>query len=348
MTALPPVDLRSDTVTQPTPAMRRAMATAEVGDDVYGEDPTVVRLEAAVAELLGKEAALFVPSGVMGNQVAIRIHTRPGDEVVVAERSHIYHYEAAAPAALWGVGLRPVGDRSGVLTAADVEAVVQGANDWEARTRLVCLENTVNKAGGVAVRPDQTAPVAAVARQYGLALHLDGARLWNAAAALGETEATLAAPFDTVNVCLSKGLGAPVGSVLAGTRDAMREARRARKLLGGGMRQVGILAAAGLVALEHRAGLGDDHARAVRLGEAVEATGVFRLVRPPETNIVLFDTPGRPAAEVVAALAALGVLASAFGPETVRLITHLDVDDAGTDRACEALARVAAEAPPRA
>ncbi|HEX9950417.1 MAG TPA: GntG family PLP-dependent aldolase [Rubricoccaceae bacterium] len=341
MTSLPPIDLRSDTVTRPTAAMRRAMADAEVGDDVYGEDPTVVRLEATVAELLGKEAALFVPSGVMGNQIAIRVHTRPGDEVVVAERSHIYHYEGAAPAALWGVGLRPVGSLSGVLAAGDIEAVVQGAQDWEARTRLVCLENTVNKAGGVAVGLKKTVPVTDAARQHGLALHLDGARLWNAAVALGETEADLAAPFDTVNVCLSKGLGAPVGSVLAGSRDAMREARRARKLLGGGMRQVGILAAAGLVALERREGLAEDHARAARLGDAVTSTGVFRLVSPPETNIVLFDTPGRPAAEVVAALAALGVLASAFGPETVRLITHLDVDDAGAARACEALVQVA-------
>jgi threonine aldolase len=339
--AFPPVDLRSDTVTRPTAAMRRAMADAEVGDDVYGEDPTVRRLEQAVAELLGKEAALFVPSGVMGNQVAIRVHTRPGDEVVVAERSHLYHYEGAAPAALWGVQLRPVGDASGVLTAADVAAVVQGAFDWEARTRLVCLENTVNKAGGVAAPPAATAPVAEVARRHGLALHLDGARLWNAAVALGESEATLAAPFDTVNVCLSKGLGAPVGSVLAGTADLMREGRRARKLLGGGMRQAGILAAAGLVALERRAGLADDHARARALGEAVSATGAFRLVRPPETNIVLFDTPGRPAAGVVAALAEAGVLASAFGPETVRMITHLDVDDAGVERAAEALRRAA-------
>ena len=338
---LSPVDLRSDTVTQPTAEMRRAMADAEVGDDVYGEDPTVRRLEESVAAILGKEAAVFVPSGVMGNQVAIRVHTRPGDEAVVAERSHLYHYEGAAPAALWGVQLRPVGDGSGVLTAADVEAVVQGAQDWEARTRLVCLENTVNKAGGVAVPLAATAPVAAVARARGLALHLDGARLWNAAVALGESEAALAAPFDTVNVCLSKGLGAPVGSVLAGTRDAMREARRARKLLGGGMRQAGILAAAGLVALDHRSRLADDHARARRLGDAIATRTPFRLVREPQTNIVLFDTPGRPAAGVVSALAEHGVLASAFGPETVRLITHLDVDDAGLERAAEALARVA-------
>ena len=341
MASLSPVDLRSDTVTRPTAEMRRAMAEAEVGDDVYGEDPTVARLEATVAERLGKEAAVFVPSGVMGNQIAIRVHTRPGDEAVVAERSHIYHYEGGAPAALWGVQLRPVGGASGVLTVADVEAVVQGANDWEARTRLVCLENTVNKAGGVAVRPEVMAPVAGAARAHGLALHLDGARLWNASVALGESEADLSAPFDTVNVCLSKGLGAPVGSVLAGTRDAMREARRARKLLGGGMRQAGVLAAAGLVALGHRSRLADDHARAERLGDAIEARTPFRLVRRPQTNIVLFDTPGRPAAGVVAALAEAGVLASAFGPETVRLITHLDVSDADVERAIEALVRVA-------
>ena len=338
---LPPVDLRSDTVTRPTAAMRRAMADAEVGDDVYGEDPTVRRLEETVAELLGKEAALFVPSGVMGNQIAIRLHTAPGDEVVVAERSHILHYEGAAPAARWGVQLRPAGGPTGVLTAADVGALVQGRHDWEARTRLVCAENTVNKAGGVAVSSAAMQPAADAARRHGLALHLDGARLWNAAVATGEAEADLAAPFDTVTVSLSKGLGAPVGSLLVGSRDAVRAARRVRKLLGGGMRQVGVLAAAGLVALERRAGLADDHARARQLGAAVAATGAFRLVREPETNIVLFDTPGRPAADVVAALGAAGVLASAFGPETVRLVTHLDVDDAGAARAAEAIARTA-------
>ena len=334
------VDLRSDTVTKPTPAMRRAMAEAEVGDDVFGEDPTVRRLEERVAAMLGTEAALFVPSGVMGNQIAIRVHTRSGDEVVVAERSHIYHYEGAAPAALWGVGLRPVGDRSGVLTAADVEGVVQGANDWEARTRLVCLENTVNKAGGVAVPVAAVAPVAEAARRHGLAIHLDGARLWNAAVALGEAPADLAAPFDTVNVCLSKGLGAPVGSALAGTADVIREARRARKLLGGGMRQSGVLAAAALVALDDfeaddHALVRADHARARRLADAVEAAGLA-LVRPPDTNIVLFETP-EPAAEAVAALEAAGVRTVPFGPNAVRATLHRDVDDAGVELASEAL-----------
>ena len=336
------VDLRSDTVTRPTPAMRRAMADAEVGDDVFGEDPTVRRLEARVAEILGKEAGLFVPSGVMGNQIAIRVHTRSGDEAVVAERSHIYHYEAAAPAALWGVQLRPVGDATGVLTAADVEAVVQGGHDWEARTALVCLENTVNKAGGTAISPEAVAPVAEAAQRHGLALHLDGARLWNAAVALDLPEADLAAPFDTVNVCLSKGLGAPVGSVLVGSEAHVGAARRARKLLGGGMRQVGVLAAAGLVALDDRPQLADDHARAARLAEAVAGLdGAFRLVREPQTNIVLFDTLRQTAAETLAALEREGVRLVAFGPHTVRATLHRDVDDTGIDHAIAALGRVA-------
>ena len=338
-----PTDLRSDTVTRPTAAMRRAMAQAEVGDDVFGEDPTVRQLERRVADVLGKEAALFVPSGVMGNQVAIRVHTRPGDEVVVAERSHLYHYEGAAPAALWGVQLRPVGDATGALRPADVEAVVQGEHDWEARTRLVCLENTVNKAGGVAVPLADVVPVAEVAHAHGLALHLDGARLWNAAVALDEEPAALAAPFDTVNVCLSKGLGAPVGSCLAGTAEHVREARRARKLLGGGMRQSGVLAAAALVALDDferdgRAMLRADHARASRLADAVGEHPALRLVRRPDTNIVLFDTLRQPAAEVVAALAEAGVRVVAFGPRTVRATLHRDVGDDGLKQALAALA----------
>lgn len=326
------VDLRSDTVTRPTAAMRDAMATADVGDDVFGEDPTVAALEARVARLLGKEAAVFVPSGVMANQIALGLHTHPGDEVIVGERSHIFHYESGAPGALWGVGLRPVGGPSGVLTANDVAAVVQGAYDWEARTRLVCAENTVNKAGGTVVSPEAMAPVADAARAHGLALHLDGARLWNAAAALGCAEAKLAAPFDTVSVCFSKGLGAPVGSALSGTAEAIRQARRLRKRLGGGMRQVGGLAAAASVALDdHLAGdramLRADHARAARLAEAIAArSDTFRLVAPPASNIVLFATVA-PAPDVLARLEAAGVRMVAFGPHTVRAVLHRDVDD---------------------
>ena len=339
------VDLRSDTVTQPTAAMRRAMAEAEVGDDVFGEDPTVARLEARTAGLLGHEAGLFVPSGVMGNQIAVAIHTRPGDEVVVPERSHLFHYEGAAPAALSGVQLRPVGGMSGIPTPDEIGAVVQGAYDWEARTSLVWLENTVNKAGGRAVSPEQTAACLEVARRHALATHLDGARLWNAAAALDVELDALAAPFDTVNVCLSKGLGAPVGSVLVGSAAHVLDARRIRKRLGGGMRQAGILAAAGLAALDDfarddRAMLRLDHQRAQRFADAVRAAPGWALVAEPETNIVLADTEA-PAAELVRALEADGVRVVAFGPHTVRATFHRDVDDAGVAAAIGALGRLA-------
>jgi threonine aldolase len=239
------IDLRSDTVTRPGPEMRAAMAQAEVGDDVFGEDPTVQRLEARIADILGKEAALFVPSGVMGNQIALMLHCERGDEVILAEQSHIFYYESGAPAVLAGVQLRPVGPPSGILTPDDVEAAVRGGHDWEPRSRLVCLENTVNRAGGAVYPSPLAEAVASGARRLGLKVHLDGARLWNAAVATGTPERELARPFDTVNVCLSKGLGAPAGSALAGGADAIRRARRLRKLLGGGMRQVGILAAAG-------------------------------------------------------------------------------------------------------
>ncbi|HLT47081.1 MAG TPA: GntG family PLP-dependent aldolase [Rubricoccaceae bacterium] len=331
-------DLRSDTVTRPTPEMRRAMAEAEVGDDVFGEDPTVRRLEEAVAALLGKEAALFVPSGVMGNQIAVKLHTRPGDEVIVAERSHIYHYESGAPGLISGVQLRPVGDATGILTPADLGAV-RGAHDWEPRTRLVCLENTINKASGRVYPLDVLRETAGAARAAGLALHLDGARLWNAAVATGTPEADYAAPFDTVSVCLSKGLGAPVGSVLAGTAEMMRAARRVRKLLGGGMRQAGVLAAAGLLALDHRPRLADDHRRARRFAEALEATGAFR-VAAPETNIVLFDPLREPAEAAMARLEAEGVRTVPFGPTTLRATFHRDVDDAALDRALAAVGRL--------
>lgn len=331
-----PVDLRSDTVTKPTPEMRRAMADAEVGDDVFREDPTVQRLESTVAELLGKESALFVPSGVMANQIGIRVHTRPADEVLVAERSHIFHYEGGAPAALWGVQLRPIGDDSGVLTPADLEGMVRGRDDWDPSTRLLCLENTINKSGGVVMTAAQTASVSSAAHALGLVVHLDGARLWNAAAALGAEPTDLAAPADTVSVCLSKGLGAPVGSLLAGPTDLITTARRVRKLLGGGMRQVGVLAAAGLVALEHRHHLGADHERARALAETIAGFPEhFRVARPPETNIVLFDTLQATANDVLGLLSAEGVRMVAFGPRTIRATFHRDVDDAGLAHAQE-------------
>ncbi len=333
------VDLRSDTLTKPTAEMRRAMAEAEVGDDVFGEDPTVRRLEQRVAEILGKESAVFVPSGVMGNQIALAIQTRPGDEVVVAERSHIYHYESGAPGHISGVQLRPVGDETGVLKPSDVEAVVRGEHDWEPRTSLVCLENTINKAGGNVFPLDAINAVATVARAHNLALHLDGARLWNASAASGITEADFAAPFDTVNVCLSKGLGAPVGSVLAGSTSLIREARRVRKRLGGGMRQVGILAAAGLLALDHRVNLATDHSRAKTFADALAGCSAFR-VTPPETNIVLFETLEEDAASVLAKLESEGVRVVLFGPTTIRATFHRDVTEEGLDHAVAAIQRI--------
>lgn len=332
------IDLRSDTVTKPTPAMRQAMLEAEVGDDVFGEDPTARRLEARVAEILGKEAAVFVPSGVMGNQLAIKVHTRPGDEVVVAERSHILHYESGAPGLLSGVQLRPIEDPRGFLTGEAVAAVVRGRYDWEPRTRLVCAENTVNKAGGRVVPTALIHDIADVARRHNLRLHLDGARLWNAAVASELPEAELAAPFDTVTVCLSKGLAAPVGSVLAGAAETIRLARRYRKLFGGGMRQIGILAAAGLHALDHhRAGLGEDHARARRLADALAALAAFEIdPATVETNIVIAETVP-PAADVLERLEAHGVRLVAFGPHTVRATLHRDVSDADVDATITAL-----------
>lgn len=334
------IDLRSDTVTQPPQAMRRAMAAAEVGDDVFGEDPTVRRLEERVAQLLGKEAALFVPSGVMGNQIAILLHTRPGDEVILAERSHIFHYESGAPGLIAGVQLRPIDDPRGLITPEQVRAAVRPPDDWEPRSRLVCLENTVNKAGGAIFPQGLAEQVAETARALGLRTHLDGARLWNAAVALGRPEGALAAPFDTVSVCLSKGLGAPVGSVLAGTAEAMRQARRYRKLLGGGMRQAGVLAAAGLYAIEHhRAGLADDHRRARHLAEAMAALPCFEIEPASvQTNIVLAETVGLSAAAVLARLHEEGIRMVAFGPNTLRATTHRDISDADIERAAAVLA----------
>jgi threonine aldolase len=338
-----PIDLRSDTVTRPSAAMRRAMAEAEVGDDVYGEDPTVLRLEERVAALLGKEAALFVSSGTMGNQVAILCQTRPGDEVVVGEGAHCAFYESGAAAALAGVQTIHAG-RGGLFGAAELEAVIKPVHDVHPRTSLVAIENTHNRAGGRVFPQADVLAIAAVARARGLALHLDGARLWNAAAATGLSPAELGAPFDTVNVCFSKGLGAPVGSALCGSRDLVRAARRFRKMLGGGMRQAGILAAGALYALEHNlARVAEDHAAARTLAEALRAVGEAR-VGEVETNIVNVDVPGVSAERVAEAAARRGVLVGASGPERIRAVTHLDVAAADVAPAARALAEAIREA----
>jgi threonine aldolase len=337
------IDLRSDTVTRPTPAMREAMARAEVGDDVYGEDPTVNRLQERVAELLGVEAALYVPSGSMANQIALKINTQPGDDVVIGEGSHNWLYESGAGAVISGVQFTFVG-RGGLFEGADVRAGFKADNHHHAPTRLVCVENTHNRAGG-RIWPEATLrSVLETARALGLRTHLDGARLWNVAAATGKRERDLAAGFDTVSVCLSKGLGAPVGSLICGRKDDVWRAHRVRKLLGGGMRQAGILAAAGLHALEHHRGrLVEDHANARRLAERL--AGVPRLaVEVPDTNIVMIDLGegAADAASLVARAQGDGVLVNAVGPRRVRLVTHLDVDAAACDRAADVLVRASA------
>ena len=290
--------------------MRQAMAQAEVGDDVYGEDPTVNRLEEVVANLLGKEAALFVPSGVMANQIAVKLHTTPGDEVILNRQSHIYNYETGAAGVLSGVQLAPIDSPDVLLTADQVEAAIRPAMDVFPKTTLVSVENTLNKGGGRVYPLDQLAAIADVARRHDLALHLDGARLWNASAASGPPEREYAALADTVWVALSKGLGAPVGSVLAGSEALIDEARFYRKMFGGGMRQSGILAAAGLYALDHhRPHLAEDHVKARRLAETIAELPAFSIApKTVETNIVIFEVVDDTAASVIEAMRDAGVL----------------------------------------
>lgn len=333
------IDLRSDTVTKPTPAMRDAMARAEVGDDVFGDDPTVRELESETAALLGKEAAVFAASGTMANQLAIRSHTEPGDELVVEAKAHIYYYEAGAPAALSGVTCRCLEGNRGVFTGAHLEAVLRPANLHFPRTRLVCIENTHNCGGGKVWPLEAVREVAAVARERGLQLHLDGARLWNASAITGIPEREYAALFDTVSVCFSKGLGAPVGSALVGPSSLIDRARRFRKMFGGGMRQVGIIAAGALYALHHhRARLPEDHANAKLL-----ATGLARIngleLDPAEveTNMVRFRVRTMPAEELVARLRAQGVLMLAVERDTIRAVSNLMVSAGDIQAAIEVI-----------
>nr|WP_044248950.1 low-specificity L-threonine aldolase [Chondromyces apiculatus] len=337
------VDLRSDTVTRPTEAMRRIMAVAEVGDDVYREDPTARRLEERVAEITGKEAALFVPSGTMGNQIALLCHTQRGDEVVVGEGAHCAYYESGAGAAWSGVQFEVAG-RGGLFTAAELEAVIKAPAYYMPRTRVVALENTHNRAGGVVFPEDEVHAIAQVARAHGLAMHLDGARLWNASVATGRAVAALAAPFDTVSVCFSKGLGAPVGSALCGSAETIAAALRFRKMLGGGMRQIGVLAAAALYALDHHVErLFEDHAAAKVIAAALrDVAGAW--VPAPETNLVMVDTPGIPAARFVEAAERRGVRVSAFGPHRTRICTHLDLPREEVLRVAEVLVEALREA----
>jgi len=334
------IDLRSDTVTRPTPEMRAAMAAAEVGDDVYGDDPTVNLLEKRAAEIFGREAALFVPTGTMGNQIAIRLHTQPGQEVICESRAHILDWEMATAAVFSGCLLRAVPAEGGILTWKHIEPVIRERGSLRAATGLIEMENSHNMAGGVVTPLPVMEEIWENAKARKLPLHLDGARIFNASTALGVDVKTLTRGFDTVMFCLSKGLGAPVGSMLTGSAELMARARIFRKALGGGMRQVGVLAAAGLIALEQMpARLHEDHANARLLAEALfHMDGVAIDLDGVETNIVIFRMTGRlSAAELVARLKQRGILASAIGPDAVRLVTHYDVDRAACVKVAEVL-----------
>ena len=323
------IDLRSDTVTKPSREMREAMLCAEVGDDVYGEDPTVNRLQEVVAEILGKEAALFVPSGVMANQLALKVHTQPGDEVIVESESHIFNYETAGAAFLSNVQLCTVKGTCGILKAEQVAQAIRSPIYYNPKTSLVCLENTHNKAGGTIYPFEEIQKIHDIARSRNLALHLDGARLWNASMASGIAPREYARFFDTVSVCFSKGLGAPIGSAITGTRDKIESARKYRKIFGGGMRQVGILAAGALFALDHNMErLKEDHVKAKWLAnELSNIQGIDLDINSVQTNIVIFKIKSQLESvdELITRLKAHGVLISEMGRSTLRAVMHLDV-----------------------
>lgn len=339
------IDLRSDTVTKPSDAMRKAMARAEVGDDVYGEDPTVNRLQNMAATMLGKKAALFVPSGTMANQLSIRIQTHPGQEVIVESKSHIVRYEQGAAGALSGVQLNWVTGERGLMTAEQIEAAIRPKDPYSISTALICLENTHNAGGGTIYPLSTIERIRAVALKRGIPMHLDGARLFNAVAATTLPPASYAQNFETVSLCLSKGLGAPVGSLIM-TNDPtlIDKAKRFRRMYGGAMRQAGILAAAGIYALEHNIGrLKEDHDNAKRLARKLQQIAAVSInLQHVDTNIVIFDVVNHrlsPPA-LVAALKQEGVLINAIGGASFRAVTHLDVSIKQIDEAAEIFARV--------
>jgi threonine aldolase len=343
------LDFRSDTVTKPTKGMRAAMAGAEVGDDVFDEDPTVHALQDRIADMLGKEAAVYVPSGSMSNQIGVRVHCSPGDEFICEAGCHIYNYEQGAYAQLSGVAARTVEGQNGVMRLEQLTGLIRGDNEHLVRTRLVCLENTHNRGAGRIQPYEIVESICNWAHANGLVTHLDGARLFNAVVASGIDAARWSQNFDTVSVCFSKGLGAPVGSALVGPQDLIRKARRIRKLFGGGMRQAGVIAAAALYALDNHVNrLAEDHANAKKLADAVrKIPGLALLGDAVDTNIVIFkvDPSLGTAAEFCEKLKAKGLLMLAIAAQQVRAVTHLDVDAADTLRACEVLAEVADKAP---
>lgn len=341
------VDLRSDTLTTPTPAMRQAMAAAEVGDDVFEEDPTIQALETRAAALAGTEAALFVPSGTMANLIACKLHTAPGDEVILERTSHLYRYEAAGFAAYAGVSTALLDGERGLLTPEQVHGAVRLSDVHQPRSRLLWLENTHNAGGGSCWPLDRLAAVVGAARAHGLAAHLDGARVWNACVAGGVALPAVAGHFDSLSFCFSKGLGCPVGSVLLGTRPFIHAARRTRKMLGGGMRQAGVLAAAALHALDHHVDrLADDHANAALLADGIDGLAALRVRRPVETNIVLVDTAESRFGplELVGTLAGAGIRCLPLAATTVRFVTHLDVGRDDVAHAVTTMRRVLTDA----
>jgi len=333
------INLLSDTVTKPTPGMLEAMVAAEVGDDVFREDPTVNALEAKAAALFGHEAALFCPSGTMTNQIALKVHTRPLDEVICDEMSHIYQYEVGGYAFHSGIGVNLLHGENGIVTAEMVEKAIKPEYDWLPRSTLVVLENTCNKGGGSIYPMENIWAIRQVCSKHKMALHLDGARIFNALAETGDAPQSIGAAFDSVSICLSKGLGAPVGSLLIGNKAFVAAARRVRKVMGGGMRQAGFLAAAGIYALNnHVERLRDDHDNARRLATALSELGYVSNIRPVQTNIVIFDLlPPATTTLFLAYLLENGVKATAFGPNTIRFVTHLDVTDEMVGRAIEVL-----------
>ena len=335
------IDLRSDTVTKPTDEMREAMFRAEVGDDVYGDDPTARRLQERAANMLGKEAALFVPSGTMGNQIAVRLHTQPGQEVIIEQRSHMFNLEMAGMAVISGALAHPIQCPDGIMDWDSIEAAIRPSSSYFAQTGLIAIENTQNLAGGTVMSFERMQEIADRARQRGVAIHLDGARIFNAAIVLRRDVAEIASLFDSVMFCLSKGLGAPVGSMLVGSRDFIERAVPVRRMLGGGMRQVGVLAAAGLVALETMTSrLHEDHANAQLLAKGlVEIQGIKIDPERVQTNILVFDVAGsrQPPAALVAELKRRGVLANAINSREIRMVTHKDVSRADCEQALEAI-----------
>lgn len=337
------IDLRSDTVTRPGPAMREAMANAEVGDDVFGDDPTVIELESYVAKLFGREASLYVPSGTMGNQVALKAETEQGWELICDRECHIVNYEAAGPVVHSGLLTNMIVTEQGMIPADVVRKNIRPINIHTPRTKIVALENTHNRHGGTVLPQDEILKVKYVCDEFGLIFHLDGARIWNAHVATGTPLQELVAPFDSVSVCLSKGLGAPVGSMILGSRDYIEKCRRVRKLFGGGMRQVGIIAAGGLYAVKnHIPRLADDHANAHFLAEALSEFKLFTIdMNRVQTNIVLIDIGGTETSDtVLAKMKTAGVLAANFGVKRIRMVTHLDVSREDCEEAVNRMKRL--------